>query len=497
MVTVTHATTRSGSVEGRVRRGAELFASIPYAAPPVGLRRFAPPQPHAGWDGVRDCTRFGPAAPQLPAGGLTSNRDVAWDEDSLTLNVTTPAVDGGKRPVLVWVHGGAYVTGQGNIPWYSGAGFATKGDIVTVSINYRLGVLGFADLSRFGEEFSTSATNGLLDMVAALEWVRDNIERFGGDPQRVTIAGESAGAFAVTTLLTMPAAKGLFSQAIAQSGAGHHTMSPEQTDLMTDLLLTELGVSTINDLRALDARSILDAQSTLVAKVAGNSSLADEVKLTTGPFYPGHGNVALPLAPVDASAAGAGADVALLTGSNLHETSLFQQGRIDEQRLRRVASDYSEATEALIQAYVDEGHTDPHDIGIAMSTDWSFRIPAVRTAEARHQAGASTWMYLFSWESRHASLRSTHALEIPFTFDTLDAAGVDVFIGPGDSPQHVADAMHEAWIAYITSGDPSTAATGTWPRYATQSREVVEFNDDTRLLVDPQRVARLAWTGLR
>ena len=210
------AKTRSGALQGRAKDNVLLFAGIPYAAPPTSARRFRAAEPFEAWSGVRDARKFGPAAPQIAGGGMTDPVPVRWDEDCLTLNVQTPALDDGGRPVFVWIHGGGYRNGQGAVPWYNGARFAANGDIVAVTINYRLGALGFTDLKRFGAEFATSGVNGILDQITALEWVRDNIEGFGGDPAKVTIAGESAGGFSVATLLGSPRTDGLFRGVIAQ-----------------------------------------------------------------------------------------------------------------------------------------------------------------------------------------------------------------------------------------------------------------------------------------
>ena len=194
------AETTSGPVQGRVKDDTLLFAGIPYAAPPIGERRFRSAMKHEGWSKVRLATRFGPAAPQIPSGGMTDSVPVNWNEDCLTLNISTPAIDNGKRSVLVWIHGGAYKTGQGAIPWYSGSRFAKDGDLVVVSINYRLGALGFLELSHLDPTFETAGINGILDQITALEWVQENISAFGGDPEKVTIAGESAGGFALRPL---------------------------------------------------------------------------------------------------------------------------------------------------------------------------------------------------------------------------------------------------------------------------------------------------------
>ena len=216
--------TTIGPVTGRSKEDVYLFAGIPYAAPPVEDLRFKPPMPHAPWQEPYQALKFGPAAPQIPSGGLTDSANVRWNEDCLSLNISTPACDGEARAVLVWIHGGGYRTGQGSIPWYNGARFSRQGDIVVVSINYRLGALGFTDLSHLGPDYALSGVCGTLDQIAALRWVKDNIAAFGGDPEQVTIAGESAGGFSVSTLLGCADAQGLFHRAIPQSGGAHHTL---------------------------------------------------------------------------------------------------------------------------------------------------------------------------------------------------------------------------------------------------------------------------------
>ncbi len=220
--------TASGAVQGRYRRGATLFAGIPYAEAPIGTLRFAPPTPKQPWTGIRDARSFSKAAPQLPGEGLTSRIPVNWNEDCLSLNIVTPATDHTKRPVYVWIHGGAYQHGQGATPWYDGSSFAIRGDIVVVTINYRLGAFGFCHLSpHLGEQFESAGINGFLDQLAAINWVRENIAAFGGDPDQITIGGESAGAFSVCNLLASPEAQGLFHKAIAQSGADQNIHDPD------------------------------------------------------------------------------------------------------------------------------------------------------------------------------------------------------------------------------------------------------------------------------
>jgi para-nitrobenzyl esterase len=486
--------TTSGPVEGRDKEGSLLFAGIPYAAPPTGPRRFKAAEPHDAWTEVRAATRFGPAAPQRATGGLTTATEVRWSEDCLTLNIATPAADGKKRPVLFWIHGGGYRTGQGAIPWYAGGRFATRGDIVVVSINYRLGALGFTDLSHLGPEFATSGVNGLNDQIAALEWVRDNVERFGGDPAKITIVGESAGGFAVSTLLASPVAKGLFRAAIPQSGAAQHTLPKAAGELCAEKLMGALGQTTALGLQAASVEDILDAQARVSDEVGEGAGTMSTFGVAVGAFYPVEGNDVVPRPPLAALADGVSSDIPVLTGSNRDETTLWGYGEVDEAKLARVAASYG--AEAVLDVYrKTRPRANPEALMIAMTTDHMFRIPAIRLVEARLGADPSSrnWMYWFCWKSRafEGRLGATHALEIPFAFDNLDKAGVDIFLGPGDKPQHVADAMHAAWTRFVRDLDPG------WGAYTTDERVTMRFDDESGPVLDPDGEERAAWTGIR
>jgi para-nitrobenzyl esterase len=474
---VTIVETTCGPIEGREKNGTLLFAGIPYAAPPVGEARFKAARTAEPWREVLSAKRFGPAAPQIPTGGLTSSAGVRWDEDCLTLNIATPAADGRKRPVLFWIHGGAYRTGQGAIPWYAGGKFATQGDIVTVSINYRLGVLGFLDLTHLGEDFATSGVNGLLDQITALQWVRDNIERFGGDPAKVTIAGESAGGFAVSTLLASPAAAGLFRGAIPQSGAAQHTLPKSAGEICAEKFMAATGSRTIDALQSLSADVVLDAQNAVAAEIGEDLGELRTFGVPVSSFYPVEGNRVIPKPPLIAIGEGAGDNVAVMTGSNRDETTLWGYGDVGEEKLTHFAG------------------ADPEVLLVALTTDHMFRIPAIRLLEARIGADPSShsWLYQFDWRSRgfEGRLGATHALEIPFAFDNLDKAGVDVFLGPGESPQHVADVMHKSWTGFIRDQDPG------WGAYDTDQRLTMRFNKESGVEADPEAEERLAWEGLR
>jgi para-nitrobenzyl esterase len=496
------AKTSEGELEGRDKEGALLFGGIPYAAPPTGVRRFAKPERHDGWTGVRSATRFGPAAPQLPGEGLTALQKVRWDEDCLFLNVTTPALDDEARPVMVWIHGGAFVTGQGAIPWYNGASFATRGDIVTVSINYRLGALGFTHLPEVGgADFASSGLCGILDQIAALQWVKRNIAAFGGDPERVTIAGESAGGMSVGTLLGCPEAQGLFRAAIPQSGAAQHVISDENARMIGCRLADELGCSDIQAMQRKSADEILaaqrDVQAALTAEFGGASNADGLGGMSFRPVLDG---AVLPQAPIDAIASGIARDVQIMTGSNLDETTLWGYGSVDEARLQKLAPRFlgERAAEGIETYRRTRPDASPAQLLVALTTDEMFRMPAIRLAEAQRAAGGDVWMYLFSWASRAygGKLGATHSLEIPFAFDNLTRAGVDAFLGKGPIPQDLADRMHGAWTSFIRGGDPNGAELPEWPGYEPQRRATLEWNDALHVLDDPFGEERRVWDDI-
>ena len=486
----------AGSIQGRVKNDALLFAGIPYAQAPVESLRFRPPQPLAKFSEPYPALKFSPAAPQIPSGGMTDSAPVRWSEDCLYLNISAPLAvlengDAGGRAVMVWIHGGGYTSGQGAIPWYNGNRFAKNNDIVVVSINYRLGALGFVDLTHLGEEFATSNINGTLDQIAALQWVQDNIAAFGGDPSRVTIAGESAGGFSVATLMACPSAEGLFQQAIPQSGACHHTLPQEASKKVTEHFLGELGLRSAVEIEAASADDILIAQRATSAYFAQGAGQVNSLGVAVSPFYPVHGNATLPDDPLTAARNGASSTVRVLTGSNKDETTLWSTGETSREKLERTVAGY-QAIEALAVYQRTRPEASSHDLLVALTTDHMFRIPAIRLAEARQEA-APTFMYQFNWRSRalNGVLAATHSLEIPFAFNNLDQAGVDFFLGPGPSPQALADTMHKAWCDFIKTGEPG------WPAYDSDTRATMFFDDIYAVVEDPDPEERAAWNGIR
>lgn len=478
--------TTSGALLGREKGGVFQFNGIPYAAPATGPNRFKRAMPVEPWDDIREATRFGPAAPQISGGGMTDNVQVRWNEDCLFLNICTPSVDQLKRPVLVWIHGGAYRSGQGAIPWYNGSSFAANGNIVVVSINYRLGALGFTDLSEYGSDFATSGINGTLDQITALEWVRDNIENFGGDPDQVTIAGESAGGFSVTTLLGSERAQGLFHRAIPQSGAAHHTLKKATGQQVSQLLMRELNANNLQQIQAASVQEILQAQLRTSAAFE-KTGLGNGVQA----FYPVEGNEVIAESPLAAIQSGVGAAVPILTGTNKDEASLFITQELSPSQLNEQVDALGGGPE-LIAAYrkIYPSATTT-EIAIAISTDFTFKVPAIRLAEARHAVGAETHLYQFDWESRTGHLKATHALEIPFTFNTLESAGVKLFIGDGPLPQALADDMHKIWTTFIKGQQLD------WPGYDTARRATMHFDTRSHLVENGELAILDAWQTLR
>lgn len=484
------AETQLGPVEGRERQGVFLFAGIPYAAAPTGEYRFAPPQPVQPWKEPLDATQFGPVAPQLPGEGLTDSHDVTWNEDCLTLNVCTPSTDNKKRPVMVWIHGGAYRNGTGSIPWYDGTRFAKESDIVVVTINYRLGALGFARIP----DAPTSGINGTLDQIAALTWVKKNIENFGGDPEQVTIAGESAGAFSVSTIMAMSQSRGLYCRAITQSGAGHHVITQKEAEAAGQLLMEHAGAKSLDDLQALTVDEILEAQK----YVEENSD--EFMPVGQLPFYPSITPDLLTDHPIALFQKGVSADIPLLTGTNTDETTLWGTNQIPAEKLEKWLKNYVNEPNLFIEAVrKDRGEISAGEIAVAISTDHMFRIPAIQMAEARQKHGGKSWMYEFDWKSQafNGALGACHALEIPFAFGTLDAKGTELFLGTSDLPTHVGDIMHASWVAFIREGNPSTNTLGEWPTYEIAERKVMRFANETSLIGNPWPAARQSWEDQR
>lgn len=487
--------TQNGSVRGRIVEGIAVFKGIPYAAPPFGAHRFQPPQPAESWDGVRDALEYGATVPKPgyapPFDALLPEPAVAG-EDCLNLNVWTPDAGGSGLPVMVWIHGGAFRNGSGMIPTYDGANFARDG-VVCVTINYRLGIEGFLYL---GEG---TANLGLLDQLAALKWVQENIAAFGGDPTNVTIFGESAGGMSVTTLLAMPRARGLFRRVIAQSGAGHHAISLETSRLMGQYIAERLGVeATPAAFASVPGERLLQAQVELANEVAAKPDPQRwrEVTVNAMPHEPIIDGEILPDLPIKLLAEGAGTGVEVMVGSNTDEQHFFlvPTGAIDvlgERALAGLSAKYGVPLEELLATYRElYPEASAGELFTIVTTDWFFRIPAMRLAEARVAHEEPVYMYEFAWRSPlfNGRLGSCHALELAFVFDNLRQS--DRLTGP-NAPQELASAMHHAWVSFATHGDPG------WPRYDLTRRATMRFDTTSTLVDDPHSPERKLWAGRR
>lgn len=489
--------TRKGSVRGKMVEGIAAFKGIPYAAPPFGVHRFRPPQPVEQWSGVRDALTYGPTVPKPPYAppfDKLLSEPAQPGEDCLNLNVWTPDPGQAGLPVMVWIHGGAFRNGTGMIATYDGSHFARDG-IVCVTINYRLGIEGFLYL---GEG---TANLGLLDQIAALTWVQENIAAFGGDPNNVTIFGESAGGMSVTTLLSMPSTRGLFRRVIAQSGAGNHVISVETSRLMGRYIAEKLGVEATPEAFArVPGDQLIKAQVSLAEDVVTTPDPLRwrEIMLNLMPHEPVIDGEIVPDLPIKLIAAGAGAGIDVMVGTNTDEYQFFlvPQGAIDvlgEQALARLSEAYGLSLEEALAIYrgLHPGAS-AGELYSAMVTDWFFRIPAIRVAEARVAHDESAYMYEFAWRSPQfdGRLGACHALELAFVFDNLHQNENKALVGPA-APQELADAMHAAWVAFAATGDPG------WPRYDPERRATMRFDTLSEIVDDPHSVERALWEGKR
>jgi para-nitrobenzyl esterase len=490
---MTAVTTQYGAVRGEHAHGVTRFLGIPYAASPTGLLRFAAPEPPTAWDGTRECTSFGATPPKpayvSPFDELLPEPDIPGD-DWLTLNVWTPDQTG-RAPVMVWIHGGAFSNGNSAVPLYDGYAFARDG-VVLVTINYRLGIDGFALLP------DAPPNRGLLDQVAALEWVRDNIAAFGGDPANVTIFGESAGAMSVMTLLGMPRARGLFGRVIAQSGATQAGADPADARLVTGELSAVLGFdATAASLAGLPLEKLIEAQATVrdaMAAAPDPARWGASVAGTSMAFLPVIDGDVLPLHPLAAVAAGHGAGVPVLAGTNTDEFRLFAvpnglAAMVTADVLPGVLGMFGigQDTAGLYQA--NRPGATPGDVMCALVTDMFFRNPLFATAEARVTSGsAPTYLYEFAWRSQVQDLGAAHVVEIPFVFDNLSALESAIGDRP---PTDLAAEMHATWIRFASTGDPGWQPFG--PSYP-----VMTFGAEPgpgAVIQDPRGDERRSWGG--
>lgn len=499
--------TSNGKVRGlQEESGVSAFKGIRYGAPPTGNQRFLPPQAPQYWDGVKDASSFGAPAMQMYnrasvaselsmqlATVFTTASDIKIDnEDCLFLNLWTPANDDKKRPVMVWLHGGGFAYGSGAWPVYDGANLASKGDVVVVTVNHRLNVFGYLNLADIGgAKYVHSGNAGMLDLVLALQWVRDNAAAFGGDPDNVTIMGESGGGVKVSHLLAMPRAKGLFHKAIIQSGPGLTATSFDAAHRTAMKILAALDIdkNNLEKLSQIPAQDILDAVIVAGKNAPGGRGFRLS-PIVDGDVLPGH--------PFTPKAPDISKNVPVLIGWNKDEMTIFNTsaswfGKMNEEeltaRVKSFAGDKGGKLIATYKAlYPEYSSTYLYNI---IAGDSRMFIGSVQLAQRKAALkGAAVYQYYLTWETPvgNGVFKSPHTLDMPFMFNNVDKSVALT----GDTPESRAleRQMSSSWIAFAHNGDPNNHTVPNWPAYDKVKRSVMVFNVKSKIVEDPKQRAR-------
>ena len=511
--------TSCGKVRGFERRGIKVFKGIPYGASTAGANRFMPPVDPAPWAGVRDVLEYGHSAPQrdpspppapprdpsapkpvpgpsiFTALGVRGGSSPGEGEDCLFLNVWTPAIhDGRKRPVMLWLHGGGFGSGSGSSLSNDGTNLALRGDVVVVTVNHRLNVLGFANFSEFSADFAASGDAGMLDIVHALQWVRANIAQFGGDPNTVMIFGQSGGGRKCETLLAMPSAKGLFHRATIESGVAIQVVSRDTAIRLAEQLLAKLGIpkAEVHEVQKIPLERIMAASFAVLRErgkidqnVAGFAPTVDGKILPQHPFHP--------------AASPESADVPVMIGSTRTEwTGLTTEAalfRLDEDGMRaQVKEILGDQSPAMIDLYrkSNPGAT-PSDIFFLIASDYHYVAPTMKIAERRAALGkAPVYQYYFTWVTpvQGGELRTPHNMEIPFAFDNVQISAKST--GGGPEAMALADKVSDAWIAFARTGNPNTPKLPHWPEFTAKDRATMVIDNVSKVVNDPLRERRMA-----
>ncbi|MDI1285949.1 MAG: carboxylesterase/lipase family protein [Reyranella sp.] len=501
--------TASGRVAGVTSGSVHVFKGIPYGASTAGANRFMPPRKPRPWTGVHEAIAYAGRSPQAPAATQRPELATVWGpvdtlpvgEDCLTLHVWTPGIDNSKRPVMVWLHGGAFSYGSANSPRYDSTNLALRSDVVVIAVNHRLNIFGHLDLSGLGDaRFAQSGNAGILDLVAALEWVREHAQRFGGDPGNVTIFGQSGGGGKVSALLAMPSAKGLFHKAIVQSGASVRFAERERTTRLADAVLKQLGLGRgqLDALQALPLaqlqQAVEPAQKTLPRPA---QPLLDRYNF--GPVIDGQ---VLPVHPFDPAAPALSDDVPIMIGGTKDESAIFLapdeavwSRTVTEDDLRkRIAAVAGGAADELLAYYKRrDPAAGPSDRLITTLTASNFGVRSTLLAERKAARGkAPVWMYSFDWETPAfgGRLKSPHSMDVPFVFDTLHVIG-EAHRKP--RAQALADRVSGTWATFARNGDPGSDSLPAWPAYTDGQRKTMLFDDECRVVDDPDGEVRSLW----
>jgi para-nitrobenzyl esterase len=494
------AETTYGKIRGLSVDGIRVFKGIPYGGSTAGKNRFMPPTKPASWTGLRDATKWGHISPQITAAGRIDYVNlIHWmdqpggqGEDCLVLNVWTPGIrDGGKRPVLISLHGGGFTTGSGGAPGYNGHPLALFGNVVVVTINHRLGCLGYMHLADLGTppEFAQSGVAGMLDCVAALEWVRDNIENFGGDPTNVMVFGQSGGGAKTSTLLAMPSAKGLFHRAAVQSGSVLRLATREAATKSAERMLAQMGLTKrrVLELQNVPFEMMIAAQATLGAQSPPAS------------FAPVVDGSVIPRNPFDPTAPEVSADVPMIIGTTLDDAALaLTNFDLDEEGLKAIVKTMAgDKTDAVLAAYRKAyPKASPFLIQARMMTDRGFRNSANTQAERKAALKrAPAYLYLWEWPSpgQGGKFGAVHGIDVGLAFHNFG----DEFTGNSKESRLMADRLAGTWLAFAKSGDPNHPGIPPWPAYTSDKKETMIFDTDCRVENDPLKELREAWEGSR
>lgn len=493
VATVTIAT---GKIAGYERRGIFAFKGVPYGATTAGANRFRPAQKPQPWTGVRSCRHFGPITLQDQGAGRLNDEeaflfrwnDAVQGEDCLRVNVWSPGLDNAKRPVMVWLHGGGFEAGSGHdLTAFEGENLARRGDVVVVTLNHRLNVLGFLDLSAFGDKYAKSGNVGMLDIVTALEWVRDNIASFGGDPDRVTIFGQSGGGAKVTTLMGMPAAKGLFHRGIVQSGSSSLTNTTAETQRLATVFLSELGLDS-SSLSRLETLPYADLQR------ASNAARARASRPGASPtFRPVIDGAVIPASPFNPAAPALSVDVPMIIGTTLNEMTHGlnhpeYEAMTEAEVLAKAEGMFPGKGQRVVAAFRETTpQLKPFDLWSRIATS-TARRNAIRQAGAKAALGAApAYLYWFTWQTPvlDGRPRAFHCAEIPFVFSNTDLC--DHMTGGGPRASRLGEVISGAWIQFARTGDPNHSGMPRWTPYSEASGPTMIFDDQSRLAMAPDR----------
>jgi para-nitrobenzyl esterase len=498
------ANTKYGKLEGEFTNGMYVFKGIPYAEQPVGDLRWLPPQPSKKWDGIKPAKKYGYISPQnvMPlAANIPGMPDFSADkqnEGCLYMNIWTPGLDDARRPVIFWLHGGAFIIGAGNEPFLENGTLVKRGDIVLVSINYRMGAFGFMNLKEITNgKIPATGNEGLLDQIIALDWVQENIAAFGGNPDDITVAGFSAGGMSIGDLLGMPKARGKFRKTVNRSGSTN-TVTPLKNAVEgAEQFLKLLNVSPQDTaaLRNLSTQQLLDAQEKLGA-------IMREKRGAMTPFAPVVDGDVMPDFPIELIKKGSAKNIIVMAGNTLDELKIStgmdpNMRNLDEagllNRLNHLLS--AEIAPDIIEVYREAlkkrgNSASPMDILGTINSDLMFRIPTIRLVEAQRDSGVPAYNYYFTYKSpaMGGMLGSMHGLDSPFLFGALDAN----FTGDGPEQQDLALKMQDSCIAFVRTGDPSCKTAGKWPVYG-KDRQTMIWDIHPHVEAAPYEAERKAW----